>query len=294
MNQSQPLKAAAWMMGAVVSFTSMAVAGREIAHELDTFEIMTYRSIIGIVVVILAARVAGTLNQITRRRMWLHLIRNSSHFLGQNLWFYALTLITLPQLFAFEFSVPLWVALVAPFFLAERLTAIRLGAALVGFIGILVVARPDQLGLSTGIVAAAIAAIGFTGSAVATKLLTRTETTTCILFWLTIIQAVLGLTLAGYDGDIALPSVASLPWVVLVGIAGLFAHFCITNALHIAPASVVFPMDFVRLPLAAVVGILFYAEPFQVTVFIGAAIILAANWVNIRSEQRAAVQSVVR
>lgn len=291
MSQSHPLKAAAWMMGAVVSFTSMAVAGREMAHQLDTFEIMTYRSLLGIVVVLAVGKWAGNLGQITSQHLGLHAIRNISHFIGQNLWFYAVTIITLPQLFAFEFSVPLWVALFAPFFLSERLTAVRLGAAVTGFFGILIIARPDQLGLNPVFIAAAISALGFTGSAIATKLLTRTQTTTCILFWLVIMQAAFGLICAGYDGDIALPTAETLPWVILVGFAGLFAHFCITNALHIAPAIIVFPMDFVRLPLAAVIGITFYDEPVETLVFLGAAIIIGANFLNIRAEQRQALKS---
>lgn len=288
MTQSHPLKAALWMMGAVVSFTSMAVAGRAVSFELDTFEIMLYRSLLGIVVVLTVGGVAGTLNQLNTRNMPLHLVRNASHFLGQNLWFYALTVITLPQLFAFEFSVPLWVALFAPFFLAEKLTKARLASAVVGFVGILIVARPDQIGLNAGIVAAALAAIGFTGSGIATKLLTRQQSITSIMFWLTVMQAGFGLVCAGYDGDITLPSAHSLPWVILIGLAGLLAHFCITRALQIAPAIVVYPMDFVRLPLATIIGILFYQEPLQWLVFLGAAIILAANFLNIRSEHRAA------
>jgi drug/metabolite transporter (DMT)-like permease len=284
--QAQPIKAAAWMMGAVVSFTSMAVAGREVAGELDTFELMTFRSILGIAIVLIVGKWAGTLKQISTRNMRLHLVRNSSHFVGQNLWFYAVTVITLPQLFAFEFSVPLWVALLAPFFLSEKLTPIRLGSAIIGFGGILIVARPDQIGLSPGIIAAALCALFFAGSAISTKLLTRNHSTTCIMFWLTAIQAILGIIFAGYDGDFAWPSAQILPWVILVGFAGLFAHFCITSALQIAPAVFVFPMDFVRLPLAAGIGIMFYDEPFVIAVFIGAAIILAANFVNIWSEQK--------
>ncbi|MFT4715445.1 MAG: drug/metabolite transporter (DMT)-like permease [Paracoccaceae bacterium] len=284
--QAQPIKAALWMMGAVVSFTSMAVAGREVAHELDTFEIMAYRSLLGVVVVLLVGKWAGTLSQVSTQNMGLHLLRNSSHFVGQNLWFYALTVITLPQLFAFEFSVPLWVALFAPFFLSEKLTPIRLGSALIGFAGILIVARPDQIGFSPGIIAAALCALFFAGSAISTKLLTYNHSTTCILFWLTVIQAVLGLAFAGFDGDFALPSAQTLPWVILVGFAGLFAHFCITSALQIAPAVFVFPMDFVRLPLAASIGIFYYDEPLVIAVFVGAAIILAANFVNIWSEHK--------
>ena len=282
--QSQPLKAAFWMTGAVVSFTSMAVAGREVSVELDTFEIMLYRSLIGMVLVVAIARMAGTLGQVTLRRLGLHALRNLSHFAGQNLWFYAVALIPLAQLFAFEFSVPIWVALAAPLFLSERLTRVRLAAALLGFLGILLVARPGAAPLTPGLVAAMLCAIGFAGSAIATKLLTRTETITCILFWLTVMQSVLGLLFAGVDGDIALPSAAALPWVVLVACAGLFAHFCLTTALSIAPASIVMPIDFLRLPVIAVVGMALYGEPLEVWVFVGGGLILFANLVNLRAE----------
>ncbi|MBZ0127486.1 MAG: DMT family transporter [Rhodobacteraceae bacterium] len=286
MSTYQPLKAAAYMIAAGIAFTSMAVAGKTLAAELDTFEIMTYRSLIGIVVVLAIALGRGKMAEINRRNLGLHAIRNASHFAGQNLWFYAVTLITLPQLFAFEFSVPLWVAILAPVFLAERLTRTRLITAIVGFGGILIVARPDMIGFTPGIIAAAASAIGFTGSAIATKLLTRTQTTICIMFWLTVMQAVFGIICAGYDMDIALPSLAALPWVVLVGLAGLFAHFCITSALQIAPAVVVFPVDFIRLPLAVTVSVFYYDEPFEMAVILGAVIIFSAVYVNIRAESR--------
>jgi len=183
--------------------------------------------------------------------------------------------------------VPLWVAILAPVFLAERLTLTRGATALIGFAGILIVARPDQIGLSPGILAAALSAIGFAGSAIATKRLTETETTICIMFWLTLMQATFGILCAGADLDIAVPSMATLPWIVVVGIAGLLAHFCITSALQIAPAIVVFPVDFVRLPLAAAIGIVFYDEPVEIAVFIGAAVIFTAVFFNIRAEHRA-------
>lgn len=282
---NDPIKAGIWMMGSVVSFTLMAVAGREVLHELDTFEVMTYRSLMGILIVIFIAKYSGTIDEINTKKLSLHLMRNITHFVGQNLWFFALTAITLPQLFAFEFSVPIWVALFAPFFLSEKLTKKRLLAALIGFFGILIVARPDNIGFTPGIIAAALCAICFTGTGIATKLLTRTQSITCILFWLTVMQAVLGIICAGFDFDIRLPSSSTLPWVVLIGIAGLTAHFCITRALQLADAIVVYPMDFVRLPLATTIGVLFYSEPIQIFVFVGAAIILGANFLNIISEK---------
>jgi len=276
------LRAAVWMIGAILSFSSMAVAGRAVSIELDTFELLLYRSLIGIVIVTIVAGTAGTLPQINTRHFSTHLIRNISHFIGQNLWYFAITVIPLAQVFALEFTSPLWVIALSPLLLGERLTQTRVIAGILGFVGILIVARPGAETLSWGLGAAALSAIGFAGSAIFTKRLTRDTSLTTILFWLVIMQSVMGLICAGYDGQINLPTIVTLPWVILIGAAGLIAHFCLTKALSIAPASTVIPFDFVRLPLIAVVGMLFYNEPLDGFVFLGGAIIFAANYLNIK------------
>lgn len=280
------LRGCLWMTGAIASFTVMAIAGRAVSLDLDTFEIMLFRSVIGIGIVLAVAGGAGRLGDITRRRMGTHLARNVFHFAGQNLWFFAITAIPLAQVFALEFTSPFWVMVLSALILSERLTPNRVAAAVVGFIGILIVTRPSPETAHIGQLAAAMAAIGFAGSAVFTRLLTRTEKITCILFWLTVMQAVFGLICAGIDGDIALPSTASLPWVVLISIAGLVAHFCLTTALSLAPATVVMPIDFARLPVIAIVGMVLYTEAMDPLVLLGALVIFGANYANIWFETR--------
>jgi drug/metabolite transporter (DMT)-like permease len=282
----QPLKAALWMTGAIASFTSMAVAGREVSVELDTFETMMYRSFFGFFIVVIVLLALGRLGEINTDRLHLHGIRNLCHFTGQNLWFYAVAIIPFAQLFALEFTTPVWVALLAPLVLKEALTRTRLFAALLGFVGVLVVVRPGMTDVNAGVIAAAASAIGFAGSIMFTKLLTRTATVGCILFWLTVMQSVFGIVAAGWDGDIALPSSATLPFVLLIGAAGLLAHLCLTNALRVAPATVVVPMDFLRLPLIAVIGMMFYGEALDTYVFFGAGLIFAAVYVNLWAEAR--------
>ncbi|MBF9060480.1 EamA family transporter [Rhodobacterales bacterium HKCCSP123] len=284
----QPLRAALWMLGAIVAFSSMAVAGRAAAFELDTFEMMTYRSIIGLVVVLAVARAAGTLNQVTTRHMGVHVFRNLGHFIGQNLWFHAVTVAPLALVFALEFTSPLWTMVFAALFLGERLTRWKVLAGVLGFTGVLIVVQPGAQAISVGMVTAATAAVFFAGTAILTKRLTRTETITCILFWLTAIQLVIGLIACLWDGDMAIPSAATLPWLLVIGLGGLTAHFCLTTALSIAPASVVMPMDFARLPAIAVVGVVLYAEPLEWGVLLGAALIFAANYLNILTSQRPA------
>ncbi len=283
---SPTLRAVVFMSGAIVSFSAMAVAGRAISFELDTFEIMMYRSFVGIATVLILGNYFGTLSQITRRHLSVHLMRNLSHFAGQNLWFYAITVVPLAQVFALEFTSPLWVLILSPLLLDERITRMRAVAAIMGFIGILMVTRPTGETINAGVIMAALSAIAFAGSAIFTKRLTRTETITCILFYLTVMQACFGVVCAGYDGDIAVPSLHSLPWLILIGCAGLLAHFCLTTALSLAPATVVMPVDFVRLPVIAGVGMLVYGEVLDIWVLIGAVIIFTGNYMNIWSETR--------
>ncbi|NOE26135.1 EamA family transporter [Ruegeria sp. HKCCD6157] len=280
------------MTGAIASFSSMAVAGRELSLVHDTFEIMMYRSLVGFLVVALVLTATGGWIQVSTQRLGLHALRNTLHFTGQNLWFYAVAVAPLAQVFALEFTQPLWVILLSPLLLNERLTPLKITAALIGFAGVLIVTRPGSAPLSPGLATAAASAIFFAFTTITTKKLTRFASIGCIVFWLTSMQAVLGAIAAGFDGQIALPTAQTAPFLVLVGLAGLLAHFCITNALAIAPATVVIPFDFARLPTIAVVGMILYHEPIDHWVLIGAAIIFSGIFLNIWSESRNSLATV--
>ncbi|WP_368040341.1 MULTISPECIES: DMT family transporter [Ruegeria] len=294
MNQTQKntFKAALWMTGAIASFSSMAVAGRELSLVHDTFEIMMYRSLVGFLVVALVLTATGGWVQVSTQRLGLHALRNTLHFTGQNLWFYAVAVAPLAQVFALEFTQPLWVILLSPLLLNERLTTLKITAALIGFAGVLIVTRPGAAPLSPGLATAAASAVFFAFTTITTKKLTRFASIGCIVFWLTSMQAVLGAVAAGFDGQIALPTAQTVPFLVLVGLAGLLAHFCITNALAIAPATVVIPFDFARLPTIAVVGMILYHEPIDHWVLIGAAVIFSGIFLNIWSESRNSLATV--
>lgn len=283
---SPTLLAALWMTGAIVSFTLMAVGGRELAGIYDSFDIMLYRSVLGLAIVSAVLSARGLWHQVTTRQLGLQIARNVVHFIGQNLWFFALTLIPLAQVFALEFTTPLWVILLASLFLGERLTPTRLAAVVIGFCGILIVARPSAATLSPGLIAAASCAVFFATTTLLTKRLTATQSIGCIMFWLTFIQLWLGLVSAGFDGAITPPMLAHAHWLVLIALGGLLAHFSITNALAIAPAALVAPFDFARLPTIALVGMVLYGEALDIWVIAGAAMIFVGVYLNILAETR--------
>ena len=279
-------QAALWMMGSVVSFSLIAVASRNVAHVHDSFEVLMVRSAVGFVLVVMVGAWTGRLHEVTRQRLPGHFLRNIVHFTGQNLWFVALTLIPLAQVFALEFTAPLWIILLSPIFLAERLTAQRLGAAALGFAGILIVTRPGAGSLNLGVLAAAGAAVCFAAVSIMTKRLTRGISVIGILFWLTLMQFCFGLIASGYDGHITWPTAQTLPWLALIGVCGVAAHLSLTSALALAPAGFVAPIDFLRLPLIAVIGAIFFAEPFDPYVLTGGAVIFAGILLNLRAQFR--------
>lgn len=281
--QSQPVKAALWMCGAIASFTLMAVAGRTVQVEIASYELMFWRSLAGMLIVLVLIRWrTGSLATIRTGHWQLHLTRNVFHFFGQNMWFYGITVIPLSQLVALEFTMPIWVLLLAPLFLDEALTARKLMVAVLGFIGVLIVAQPGVQPLNSGHLAGIVAAIGFAINLIFTRKIMRHDAVLCVLFWMTFSQMLMGLALSLGLG-FTWPSLVILPWLAVVAITGLTAHFSLTSALGLAPAMLVAPMEFARLPIIALVGMLVYSEALDPMVFLGAAVIFSANFWNMRN-----------
>lgn len=275
------------MMGALISFSTMAVATRELAVQLDTFQLMFYRSLLGLLIVAgLALALPGGMAQLRTQRLPLHVLRNAVHFVGQFGWFHAIALIPLVQVISLEFTTPLWVALLAPLFLKERMTWNRLAAAMLGFVGVMLVLRPGMVPMGEGTISAIIAALGFAGSMMFTKRLSMTERPLAILFYMGVVQLPIALLAAVTTTELVLPSGASWVFVVIVAVCGMTAHYSIAQALSHADAVVVAPLDFLRLPLMAVVGYLFYSEALELWVVAGAALIVMASYGNVIVEGR--------
>ncbi|MGA7737716.1 MAG: DMT family transporter [Pseudolabrys sp.] len=274
-----------WMIGALLSFSIMAVSIRELSRAgLSIFEILAIRSGVALLVLLslLAVRPEMRLHAVPRR-MGLHLFRNTIHYASQFSWALTLTMLPLATVFSLEFTMPAWTAVLAVWFLHERMNASRLGVVVLGLIGVLVILRPGIAGFNPAAILVLLAAFGYAITMITTKKLTITETTFAIIFWMAVIQFPLSLIGSDPAAFLNIDTRHILP-AIGVGTAGLTSHYCLSNAFRSGDATLVVPLDFMRIPLIAVVGWAFYGERLDLFVLLGALIIVSGVLWNLRSE----------
>lgn len=276
------LKAAFWMFGSLAAILMMAISGREASKELNVFQIMEMRSLIGLAMLYPLIRSSGGVRAMKTGRIWQHIGRNTAHYAGQFAWLQALSMIPLAQVIAIEFTTPAWTAIMAVAFLGERFNLWRTLTILLGIIGVVIIVRPGVGTIEMGQLIVLGAAFTFGISFTMVKSLTRTESVVKIIFWMLVIQSAIGLLPALHVWQ--WPTLHTWPWVVIIAFTGTFSHFCMAKALLYADATVVIPMDFLRVPLMAVLGWLIYAERIDIYTALGAALILSGNLLNLKNK----------
>ncbi|MEP1205763.1 MAG: DMT family transporter [Rhizobiaceae bacterium] len=282
MNSHQPSlgKAALWMGGWLAAMVTMAVAGRETVSQLSAFQVMELRAIIGLVLLSPLVVASGGLSAMRTQYPWRHIWRNAVHYAAQYAWLVAVSLIPLAQVISIEFTMPIWTAILAVLFIGEKLNRWKILAIILGLFGVLVIVRPTVDSVELGQIYSLAAAIGFSISVILVKSLTRVDSVVRIIFWMLIIQGIIGAIPAYLVWQ---PIAAHLwPWIVLVAICGTFSHYCMARAMVHADATIVVPMDFLRVPLTALVGWLVYAEAIDIFTATGAVLILLGNLLNMK------------
>ncbi|MFL6565371.1 MAG: DMT family transporter [Burkholderiales bacterium] len=282
LNQN-PLRAALWMSCAVLAFSFMAVAARELLRHIGAFEILFLRTLVTMLLVSAAVARAGTATLRTRLFRF-HLARALMHLGGQYCWIYAIGALTLATVFAIEFTMPVWVALLATAFLGERMNRGRVVMLVLGLAGIAIIVRPDVGGLHPAALVMVLGSMFYAANMVLTKRISTTDSPLAVLFWMSLTQ--LPLTFATAAPHWVTPRPVDLFWAVVIGSGSFVAHYSMTRAMKLGDATLVVPIDFLRLPLIAVVGAVFYREPLQVATFAGAAVIFAGTYYSLSREAR--------
>src|SRR3954470_12050868 len=139
--EHHPVRAALWMSAAVLSFALMAVSVRQLARHMDILEILSLRTLVTLAIACAALPRSG-IGALRTRRLPVHAVRALLHLGGQFCWMFAIGALTLATVFAIEFTMPVWVALLAMAFLGERLNRGRVVMLVLGLAGVAIIVRP--------------------------------------------------------------------------------------------------------------------------------------------------------
>lgn len=276
------------MVAAAVAFSVLVVSVRELSGSLPTAEILFFRSIFSVALLLPWAVRAGW-SAVLTRRPGAHALRCLSTFTAMMLWFHAVGLTDLANAVAIQSTYPLFTILLATLILKERPNAIRWAATGVGFVGMLAIVRPGVIEIGPATLMLLGASVCYALSNTFVKWLAGTEPANRMVFIQNASLAALSLgpTLY-YWVD---PPLAAVPWIAVLAFSGLAAHMCLTRALAAADASIVMPFDYLRLPFAAGLGVLLYGEIPDRWSIAGGVIIVAAVSAIAATERRKAAGS---
>lgn len=263
----------AWMV--LTTFMFVAVTGivRYLGTAMPAVEAAFIRYAFGLLLVLpLVLRVKAMWPP--KKRMKLFVLRGLVHGCAVMLWFFAMARIPIAEVTAIGYLSPIFVTIGAAVFLGERLQIRRIFAVLIGFAGTLIILRPGFQTIEIGSLAQLAAAPLFAISFIITKLLTRDEDPSVIVFMLSLFCT--ATLLPGAVMQWRAPTLEELSWLGLVAVFATTGHYTLTKAFAAAPISVTQPVGFLQLVWAALLGMVAFGEPLDPYLFAGAAVIIAA------------------
>lgn len=280
------LRGGLWMLLGTVAFAAMIILVRKTSATFTAFEIAFWRALFGLVFMapwLARVRLAG----LRTRQVGHHAVRNAFHLVGIVTWYYAIARINLSDGIALQFTVPLFTIALAVLLLKERVDARRWIATLVGFSGVLVIVRPGITAVDDVALITLLSAAFYAASNVSTKFIVRTDRADVVVFYMNLMQLPVALALALAAGW-TMPTWAELPWLAAVAATASLAHYFLNRAFRETDASIVMPIDFLKLPWVALLAYLAFGEVPTVWGWTGGLIIFTAAYYIVGREARRA------
>ncbi len=268
------------MFCAVVSFCVMAIGIKEMSSQVSSFQIIFFRSLIGLITILIFFR-----KKVIKPNFLMikdHLFRNFFHLIGQYGWIIGIVSLSLAEVTAIEFSVPIWILIIAFFFLKEGLTIQKVVSVILGFLGILAILQPSFEVINVKSVIVLLSAVSYAIAHTSTKKLTSKYTSLDIVFMMCLIQ--IPISFFFVFTDLSYPSLSDLFYLFIVGISAIIAHFTMAKAMEYEEISAIISIDYFRLPILVIIGILMYNEKFEILYLIGGTLIFVGNWINKRDK----------
>ncbi len=281
--------AIALMVGAMVLFSAGHGLVRFASDELHSFQIGFLRSVFGLIFLLPIILKGWDFSDLRVKRPKLHIIRGALSAINTLAWFTAIAIMPLGEAVALNFTSPLFATLLAAIFLGEAVRARRWTATIVGFIGVLIVVRPGGETVQLGAILALGSALSIAVNVLLIRVMSQEDSTRAIVT--TFNLAIVFFTLIPAVVVWIWPS--PLMWAVTfaVGVTTTVAHLMLTKAMSLTEASAIVPLEFIRLPLAVLIGFVWFSEILDVWTILGATIIGCSAVYIARREAMAARQN---
>ena len=282
---SPEIQGMVWMFLSTFAFTSMVGFVREASATFNTFEITFWRALFGLLFMVpwlVRVRLSG----LKTKCVGMHLTRNVLHFIGIVTWVYVVAWINLSVGIALQFTVPLFTIAMAALILKERVDRARWTATIIGFAGVLVIIRPDAGAIDALAVITLVSAAFYAASNIATMAIGQDDSSELVVFYMHLMHMPMAL-IGAFAMGMSVPNWTDLPTLAGVGISATFAHYLLAQALRVTDASVVMPIDFLKLPWIALLAYTFYGEVPAAGAWDGRTIIYGATYYILRREARA-------
>ena len=279
MSVSPVLQGMLWMIASTASFSVMIIVVRALSDSIPPYEQVFLRSMIGLAITLLTFR--GALGQVTRTFKanslgGIFALRSFCTFVGVSAWFFAIAALPLAAAVSLHFTLPIFGLILSALVLREKLTQHRWISVVIGFMGVLIILRPGIAAFDVMVFAVFLSAMGYAAGDICTKLLTCTEHPRMIVLNLNIWLIIFSAIPAIFYWEMPLPS--DMPLILIMGITGWTAHICLARAMQCADASIVIPMEFIRLPITACFAYFLFSEVPGIWAIIGAGVILYGTW----------------
>ncbi|MBV8186594.1 MAG: DMT family transporter [Alphaproteobacteria bacterium] len=286
------VQGALWLVSGGFIFTSTSVMIRLLSTQIESVQTAFFRAFLS-VVLLLPMIAAGRVKPWTSKRIAGHFWRTAMGTASMVLGFYAVSMLPLADATAIAFSQPLFSVVVAALIAGEKVRWRRWSATVVGFLGVLVMVRPDAGSLQLGALVALANAASVAVSIYLVKRLSNSEAPLMILTQFAIFSTLL----------LAVPAILVWRWpdlwgwLLAVGVAlsATVGQYFWVQAFKSGEMSAVAPFEYLRLPFAVFVGWLIWSEMPEVWTYVGAAIVIAsALYIAHREAQLARQQGLVR
>lgn len=186
--------------------------------------------------------------------------------------------LSISEVTAIEFTVPIWVIIIAALFLGERITKTRIVSVLLGIIGVGFILKPGVEIITLNSIIVLVSAISYSITHVLTKKIVKSSSALEIVFIMCLIQTPVSFIFALPEWNP--PILFDYWWLSLVAISALAAHFSMARAFQNDKISDLIVIDYIRLPILVLVGIIFYSEPFSYSILIGGTLIVGGTYLN--------------